>query len=55
MINLTQEQIKNWRKILSITLGPFALIMPESDIQKIANNLQDKLNNVEDFDEQTKH
>ena len=37
---LTDEQIKNWRKVLIATLGPYALIMPKEDVQKIHDKMQ---------------
>jgi len=41
---LTEEQIKNWRKVLSISYGPYALIMPEEEIRKIKNSMQMEIN-----------
>ena len=41
---LTEEQIKNWRKVLSISYGPYALIMPEEEIRKIKGSMQMEIN-----------
>ena len=38
---LTDEQIENWRKVLSMTLGPYALIMPKEDVQKMRDKMQE--------------
>jgi len=40
---LTDEQVENWRKILCLTLGPYALIAPREQIQEIRNKMQKKL------------
>lgn len=32
MDQLTKEQIANWRNILILTLGPYALLMPDEEI-----------------------
>jgi len=40
---MNPEQIKNWRDILLLTLGPYALIMPEEEIIKIKENMQDHI------------
>jgi hypothetical protein len=37
---LTPEQIKNWRKTLCTMFGPYALIMPEDQINAIRNKMQ---------------
>lgn len=39
---LTDKQIENWRKVLCTTLGPYALIMPAEEIQKIRDKMQEK-------------
>jgi hypothetical protein len=43
---LTDEQIKNWRKILSLSLGPYAFIMPKEEVQKIKDNMQNKVDSL---------
>ena len=37
---LSAEQIKNWRKVLSIRFGPYAFIMPDSEVQKLRDSHQ---------------
>lgn len=37
---LTDEQVENWRKILCVTLGPYALIAPREQIQAIRDKMQ---------------
>ena len=48
---MTDEQVENWRKVLCVTIGPYALIMPKEQIIDMRDKLQseaDKL--VEDLD-----
>ena len=40
---LSAEQIANWRKALMITFGPWALIMPDEQIQALHDRLQAQL------------
>jgi hypothetical protein len=40
---LTDEQIENWRKALCISIGPYALIMPKEEVQKLHDVLQRRL------------
>ena len=44
MITLTPEQIKNWRKILYQSMGPYALIMDEYEVQRYRDEMQEKIN-----------
>ena len=44
---MTKEQIENWRKVLVLTFGPYALIMPDEDIIKLRDKMQDKINSVD--------
>ena len=37
---LTPEQIKNWRTILVLQYGPYALIMPDEQVQLIRDRMQ---------------
>ncbi len=37
---LTPAQISNWRKVLFETLGPYALMMPDSEVQKTRDAIQ---------------
>lgn len=41
---MTDEQIKNWRNALYMTLGPYALIMPREEIEKLRGMMQGQLN-----------
>ena len=43
---MTPEQIKNWREILCVMLGPYALIMPEEMVYKFRDKFQDKANEL---------
>jgi hypothetical protein len=43
MDELTPQQIENWRKVLVGLIGPYALIMPEKDIQATANSMQERI------------
>ena len=47
-MSLTPEQIKNWRKVLCVTLGPYALICSDEEIIKIHDSLQTRLNQEEE-------
>lgn len=47
---LTDEQIENWRKALSIDLGSYAFTMPKKEVQKIRNKMQE-LSDKPDFGE----
>ena len=40
---LTPEQIKNWRNILCGIIGPYALIMPDDDVQRLRDQMQAKM------------
>jgi hypothetical protein len=37
---LTDEQVENWRKILAMTFGPYAYMMPKEDVQKMRDKMQ---------------
>lgn len=39
-VNLSPEQIQNWRKILLGTIGPYALIMPDESVQILRDQYQ---------------
>ena len=47
---LTESQIKNWRNTLSMTLGPYAFIMPVEQIQKFRDMMQKKANELKEED-----
>ena len=42
---LSDEQIENWRKVLSMTLGAYAFIMPKEDVQKMRDKMQGHVDN----------
>jgi len=44
---LTDEQVENWRKVLCVTLGPYALICSKQDIQNIRDKMQRKIDEEE--------
>jgi hypothetical protein len=41
---LTPEQIENWRGALFNMIGPYAMIAPTEDIQKMKDNMQKRFN-----------
>ena len=41
---LTEEQIKNWRRVLIGIFGPYALIMPKEQIQAHRDQMQESAN-----------
>lgn len=43
LVPLTPQQIQNWRNQLALTIGPYALIMPEADVEKHRALLVEKL------------
>lgn len=40
---LNAEQIKSWRRVLAGMIGPWALIMPDDDVQQVRDNLQRRI------------
>ena len=38
---LSDEQVKHWRKVLSMTLGPYAFTMPKEEVQKMRDEMQE--------------
>lgn len=40
----TPEQIKNCREVLCLTLGPYAFMATEDEINKIMDKLQERAN-----------
>jgi hypothetical protein len=44
MISLTDEQVQNWRNLLAGRFGVYALFMPVSEVERIAQGLQDLAN-----------
>lgn len=50
MDKLNSEQLKNWRQVLFRMVGPYALIMPDEEIQKYRNKLQNDVNKLNEKD-----
>jgi len=46
-MELTEEQIKNWRKVLALSLGPYALIMPEEEVRAMQKQMQSNIDTNE--------
>lgn len=44
-MKLTDEQIENWRKILVMRIGPFALLVPKETIVEMVKKIQERINN----------
>jgi len=40
---LTEKQIENWRKVIIGMVGPYALIMPKSEIIAFCNKMQENI------------
>jgi hypothetical protein len=38
---LTPEQIKNWRTVMIGMLGPYAMLMPDEDVQRLRDRFQE--------------
>jgi len=38
---LSDEQVENWRRILAMTLGPYAYMMPKAEVQKMRDKMQE--------------
>jgi len=43
---LSSEQIENWRRVLSMMVGPYAYIMPEAEIQRHRDSMQKQVNKI---------
>jgi len=41
---LTPEQVQNWRRVLCGMIGPYALLMPDAEVQKIRDRFQQIVN-----------
>lgn len=41
--SLSPEQIKNWRNVLCGMVGPYALIMPDGEVQAFKDKLQSEV------------
>ena len=48
---MTEKQIENFRKVLSMSIGPYALIMPEADVIAIRDKMQTDIDDNEDLDD----
>jgi hypothetical protein len=44
---MTPEQIANFRKALATLVGPWAFMMPESEVQKARDALQKKIDDLD--------
>lgn len=51
---LTPEQIQNWRNMLLATIGPYANLMTDQQIQAYRDRLQAKLDGESQGDEDVK-
>lgn len=49
---LTPEQIKNWRNVLLGMIGPYAMLMPDADVQMMRDRMQANFSSPNDPDEQ---
>ena len=45
---LSTEQVENWRRVLLMMVGPYALMMSEDEIQKYRDEMQKKVNKFPD-------
>ena len=43
---LTPEQIKNWRTVFTGMFGPWAMIMPDEEVQKFRDRMQSNINKI---------
>jgi len=46
-MQLTDEQIANWRRMLCLQFGPYALIMPREQIEAHADRMQELADKAE--------
>ncbi len=44
---LTAEQIENWRVVLTSLFGPYALLMPDTEVQEFHDSLQESINSAD--------
>ena len=47
---MTPKQIGNWRKVLYMTFGPYALLMPVSQILAYKDKMQNEINKLVEHD-----
>lgn len=45
---LTDEQIKNWRRLLFHTFGLWAYIMPVEEVQRLRDEVQEEADNIKE-------
>lgn len=45
----SKDQIKNLRNVLTLTIGPFALLMDDESIDLWADSLQNSINGVQEY------
>jgi len=45
-LELTDEQVLNWRNSLVLNFGAYALIMPREDIEMLAGKMQKELDDM---------
>ena len=43
---LTPEQIKNWREVLCGMIGPYGLMMPAEEVQRLRDTMQSRLESL---------
>ena len=48
---LTDEQVENWRNILLVMIGPYALLMPREKIQAYRDMMQSRADQLEKDEE----
>lgn len=48
---LTSEQIKNWRNVLCGMIGPWALMMPDKEVQQLRDKMQSNIEALPDKEE----
>ena len=53
-MKLTDDQVANWRKVLVVTLGPYALMIGRERIEQLAEAMQRKLDGWTEDDEATR-
>lgn len=44
---LNDEQVENWRRILSLMFGPYTFIMPKTMVQAMRDKIQNSFENKE--------
>lgn len=46
---MTPEQIKNFRTVLIQILGPYALLMSDSDVEKMKDKFQERIDKIKEI------